>query len=81
MELVAVIARKELAGNELGKSIWIGVSIVLSVALLGVSVEYLSTARQLVIFCFCIGQIGSLVLLCVTLKRIKDLIREKESMV
>ena len=55
MELVAVIARKELAGNELGKSIWIGVSIVLSVALLGVSVEYLSTARQLVIFCFCIG--------------------------
>ena len=77
LEILAVLFRQKLAGNQTLKSVWIGASVVLSLAMLSLSVEYLNETRQLILFLFCLGQIVSLVVLVVTLVQIRDLVREK----
>ncbi len=79
LEVVAVVFRQKLAGNDLYKSVWIGAAGGLTVVMLILGVDHLKQFRQLVLFVFCLIQLSAMILLVVTLQQIRELGREKQN--
>jgi len=75
LEIVGVVFRKKLSGNKTGKSFWIAIALSLSISLFGFAVGNLKDVRQLIIFFVSCVQIGAMIVLVITLLKLRKLIK------